>query len=75
MSLGVVNLPDIFIGMNNRLLHPSIGKFLLVYDNLVYCKSRCVHVKMKSYVLHGDILVRCMKLIEHDRQLGCIVGV
>lgn len=73
-SFELTNLSNIFMGLHNHLLFAFIGKFLLVYCNLVYCKGRYVNVKLRGYMLHDDILVCCKKLIKYDRQLGSFVG-
>lgn len=73
-SFGLTNLSNIFRGLNNRLLCAFLGKLLLLYDNLIYCKCRCMRVKLRGYMLRDDILVCWKKLIKRDRQLGCLVG-
>lgn len=68
-SFQLINLPNIFMGSNKRLLRPSIGKFLLVYYNQMYCKGFNMHVKLIGCVLHDDILICCKKSTQHDRRL------
>lgn len=68
-SFQLINLPNIFMGSNKRLLRPSIGKFLLVYYNQMYCKGFNMHVKLIGCILHDDILICCKKSTQHDRRL------
>jgi len=54
MSFGVTNAPDVFMDYMNRISHPYLGQFMVVFieDILVYSKLEEEHAEHLRVVFH-----------------------
>ncbi|XP_057443196.1 uncharacterized protein LOC130734935 [Lotus japonicus] len=82
MPFGVTNAPAIFMDYMNRIFHPFLGKFVIVFidDILVYSKTKEEHVEHLRAVLQilkekqlYDKLSKCEFWLDRVNFLGHVV--
>lgn len=79
MPFGVTNAPAVFMDYMNRIFHPFLDKFVVVFidDMLIYLRSREEHLRLVLEVLKGKKLYaklsKCEFWLEEVKFLGQVI--